>query len=157
MRKGVVPASVWVVATMSLALAGCAAGGARFTAETPAGFWLGLWHGVISVVTLVIGIFDDTVRVYEKLNTGGWYDFGFLLGVVCIWGGGGSAGFKARCRSQAKREDRDWDELGRKVEAKLKRKIREWSEAEPNEDWDVVEKKAEDKLKRKIREWAEEE
>ena len=39
--------------------AGCAAGNPRFTADEPAGFWMGLWHGAIGVVTLVIGIFDD--------------------------------------------------------------------------------------------------
>jgi hypothetical protein len=40
-------------------------------------------HGAISLVTLVIGIFDEGVRMYEVHNTGGWYDFGFFLGASC--------------------------------------------------------------------------
>jgi hypothetical protein len=144
-----------VLAGAVLALAGCAAGDARFTDDAPAGFWVGLWHGVISVVTLVIGIFTDTVEVYETSNTGGWYDFGFLLGVICIWGGGGSCTARRKSRKREERNEQEWEEIGKRVEKKLERKIRQWAEAEPNEDWDVVEEKAEEKLKKKIREWAE--
>jgi hypothetical protein len=134
-------------------LAGCAAGDPRFTTEAPAGFWQGLWHGIISMITLIVGIFSDTVRVYEIDNTGGWYDFGFLGGVVCFWGGGGAKGY----HSQRSRRDRqEWEEIARKVEAKLKRMIRAWADAEPDEQWNVVEAKAEAKLRREIREWAEE-
>lgn len=74
----------------------CAAGDPRFTAEAPAGFWQGLWHGMISVITLIVGIFDPTIRVYELDNTGGWYDFGFLFGVVSVWGGGGAKAWPRR-------------------------------------------------------------
>lgn len=141
--------TIAVAGIAAVVLAGCAAGDGRFTAESPAGFWIGLWHGAISLVTLVIGIFSDTVRMYEPDNTGGWYDFGFLVGVTCIWGAGSHrAGRKSR-------RDAEWEEIGRKVQAKLKRMIREWAEAEPDEDWHVVEAKAERKLKQKLREWAE--
>ena len=47
--------------------------------------------------------------------------------------------------------DEEWSEVSAKVEQKIKRKIREWAEAEPDEDWDEVEKKLEHKLRR----WAE--
>ena len=57
----------------------CAPGSEKFSDE-PAGFWMGLWHGCISVVTLIIGIFDSCIRIYETNNTGWWYDFGFILG-----------------------------------------------------------------------------
>lgn len=137
----------------ALVLAGCAAGDERFTTETPAGFWMGLWHGAISFVTLIVGIFSDNVSVYEVDNTGGWYDFGFLLGVTCFWGGGSHTYTR---RTYRVRKDKEWEEIGRKVETKLKRQIREWAEAEPDEDWKVVEAKAEQKLKRKVREWADE-
>lgn len=145
----------WVgaFALVLLAVAGCAAGDARYTPEDPAGFWTGLWHGMISIVTLVVGIFSDTVEVYERNNSGGWYDLGFLFGVLCIWGGGSKAA--PRRRRAPRPTDPEWDAIGRKVEAKLKRKIRTWAEAEPDEDWDVVEAKAEEKLKLKVREWAE--
>lgn len=68
--------------------AGCAAGDARFTVAEPAGFWMGLWHGLIGCVTLIIGIFSDNVEVYERHNSGGWYDFGFLVGAGLFTGSG---------------------------------------------------------------------
>jgi hypothetical protein len=77
-------------------LAGCVAGDARFD-TSPAGFWHGLWHGIIAPVMLVVGIFSDTARVYEVNNTGGWYDFGFLIGVTSFWGAKHVHGRRNRC------------------------------------------------------------
>jgi hypothetical protein len=134
-------------------LAGCAAGDPRFTVEAPAGFWQGLWHGMIAMVTLVIGIFSDTVRVYEPYNTGGWYDCGFLFGTISVWGGGSH---QVGRRSRRREHDREWDEIGRRVETKLSRLLRAWAEAGPDEDWQEVEKKAERKLKLAVRRWADE-
>lgn len=88
------------LALVALVLAGCAAGDARFE-QAEAGFWVGLWHGMISCITLVIGIFDDSVRVYEVHNTGGWYDFGFLVGVTSIWGAGSHRAGRRRRRDVA--------------------------------------------------------
>jgi hypothetical protein len=55
---------------------------------TPAGFWAGLWHGIIAPIALIIGLFQPGVRVYEVRNNGWKYDLGFLLGVVIVLGGG---------------------------------------------------------------------
>ena len=139
-----------------LLLASCAAGDAQFTPESPAGFWYGLWHGVISLISLIIHIFNNDVFVYEINNTGGWYDFGFLLGVICIWGGGSHLS----CKSSAnKKRDKEWQEVGDKVEKKVMRKLKEWSESEEatddGNDWEEIGEKVEKKMKRKIREWAE--
>jgi hypothetical protein len=82
-------------------LAACAAGDARFTADEPAGFWFGLWHGMIAIVTLVLGVFYDHIEVYERANTGGWYDVGFLLGVLCC-SGSAHQSHCARRRGRAK-------------------------------------------------------
>lgn len=131
-------------------LASCTAGDPRFTSETPAGFWAGLWHGMISFITLVIGIFSDSVHVYESNNTGGWYDFGFVVGVASVWGSG------HRARRRRPQRDPEWEEIGRKVEAKLKRILRGWAEADPDESWQVVGEKAERKLKQRLRRWADE-
>ncbi len=73
-----------VFATLALALSACAAGDARFTVEAPAGFWTGIWHGLIAPVSFIVGLFSDTVGIYERHNTGSWYDFGFLLGIFCL-------------------------------------------------------------------------
>lgn len=47
-----------------------------------AGFWMGLWHGVICIITFIGSLFSERVHVYEVHNVGCWYDFGFLLGIV---------------------------------------------------------------------------
>jgi hypothetical protein len=81
-----------IVILAMLLLAGCAAG-PNPTVDVldadgnSAGFWLGLWHGVISCVTFIISLFSDNVNIYEVYNSGNWYDFGFMLGVSIIFGG----------------------------------------------------------------------
>jgi hypothetical protein len=56
----------------------------------PAGFWAGLWHGLICPITFIVSLFTPNVRIYERNNRGLWYDFGFLLGASIALGGGGS-------------------------------------------------------------------
>jgi hypothetical protein len=60
-----------------------------------AGFWLGLWHGIIAPITFVISLFSDDINVYEIHNNGNWYNFGFVLGAGVLLGGGG-AGSRGR-------------------------------------------------------------
>ncbi|MFA4845708.1 MAG: hypothetical protein WC654_04075 [Patescibacteria group bacterium] len=78
-------------------LAGCAAGPNELTgtlvqgADAPAGFWLGLWHGIICVVTFIISLFSDNVGVYEVHNKGALYDLGFLLGAGAFASGSTSS------------------------------------------------------------------
>lgn len=45
------------------------------------GFWGGLWHGMIAPIAFIGHLFDDDIAVYALNNNGGWYLFGFLLGV----------------------------------------------------------------------------
>ena len=56
------------------------------TAQTP-GFWWGLWHGFVFPFAWIGSLFDPRIAVYAVPNSGGWYDFGFFLG-VCVLGGG---------------------------------------------------------------------
>lgn len=79
--------------------------------------------------------------------------FRFLLGVIRVWGGGSGAGC-ARSKRR-KEEDAECKDVAGKVERKIKRKLREWAEAEPDEEGDEVEKKLERKLRDKLRKWAE--
>lgn len=139
-----------------LFLTACTAGDAQFTELDQAGFWYGLWHGFISVIALIIHIFNDGVLVYETNNTGGWYDFGFLFGAISIWGGG----CHMSCKSKEQKErDKEWDEIGNKVEIKVMHRLKEWADDEDvsgeKEKWDDISDKVEKKLKRKIKEWAE--
>lgn len=82
-----------------LVLAGCTAPGlpAVHLAGTP-GFWLGLWHGMIFPVTFVVSLFNHSVGVYAAVNDGGWYNFGFFLGIGMSMGGGAGASARGRRR-----------------------------------------------------------
>src|SRR3990172_2998419 len=73
-----------VVLGSLLLLSSCAAGPnpAVGPGRAKAGFWLGLWHGLIVPVTFVISLFKDNVSVYEVANRGNWYDGGFVLGAM---------------------------------------------------------------------------
>jgi hypothetical protein len=97
MRVGL---AIVAVLGATLLLSSCAAGPnpAAGMGEEPAGFWLGLWHGIILPVTFVISLFTDNVSVYEVANNGNWYDFGFFIGVAMSLGGSSGAGLRARRR-----------------------------------------------------------
>jgi len=55
------------------------------------GFLGGLWHGIIAPVSFVISLFSDNVAVWAVNNNGGWYTFGFLIGVGSLGFGGSKA------------------------------------------------------------------
>src|SRR4030042_1412794 len=84
-------ALVIVIVLAVLVLASCAPGpnsAAGTGGGEVAGFWKGVWHGAIALVTFVISLFNDNVNIYEVNNNGGWYNFGFILGIMIFWGGG---------------------------------------------------------------------
>lgn len=68
-------------------LTGCIPGDGAATADHPAGFFSGVWHGWIAPVSLIAGIFKRSIRVYEVMNTGWWYDFGFYMAIISGFGG----------------------------------------------------------------------
>lgn len=57
----------------------------------PYGFWSGLWHGAIIPLSWIGSLFSDNIAIYAVNNTGGWYDFGFVLGAGVLFGGGSKA------------------------------------------------------------------
>ena len=65
--------------------------------ETP-GFWWGLWHGFVFPFAWIGSLFNPEIAVYAVPNTGGWYDFGYFLGITVL-GGGSFFGSKSRGRS----------------------------------------------------------
>jgi hypothetical protein len=93
--KFLVPAILLLTVTL---LSGCTPGGGHFDTHAPAGFFWGIWHGWIAPVSLLIGLFDETTRVYEANNTGWFYDLGFYMAIV-----GGFGGFSLS-RSKLKRK-----------------------------------------------------
>ncbi|MFI4973878.1 MAG: hypothetical protein ACHP84_04985 [Caulobacterales bacterium] len=77
-----------------LALGACAAGSAESHHAATSGllgqFLLGLWHGIIAPLTLIVEIVNKlapkllpwTAHIYEAQGTGVVYDVGFYLGLV---------------------------------------------------------------------------
>ena len=51
------------------------------------GFWFGLWHGFIFPWSWIGSLFTPDIAIYAVPNKGGWYDFGFFLGVTVLGGG----------------------------------------------------------------------
>jgi len=76
-------------------LAGCAPGVNQFKGtasehDVVAGFWLGLWQGFIAPFVLLASLFRSNLNIYEVHNNGAWYNFGYLFGLACFFGGGGN-------------------------------------------------------------------
>ena len=71
----------------------------QLTGASPAGFWAGFWHGVISPITFIVSLFTPNVRIYETHNRGRRYDFGFLVGACAILGKGSE--FSVGCGSHS--------------------------------------------------------
>ena len=96
--------AVWIliVVVLLVGLTSCAAGSNTQRAVANAGghiagFWLGLWQGIIAPITFLISLFSNHVNVYEVHNNGNWYNFGFVLGAGILFGGG-AAGKRRRKR-----------------------------------------------------------
>jgi hypothetical protein len=54
------------------------------------GFWNGLWHGMTAGISFIGSLINpEKYVVYAVNNNGGWYNFGFLLGVGGALGSGG--------------------------------------------------------------------
>ena len=86
MKKRIVSIAVLVV-LLVFVLSACAPGDGKATVEKPANFLWGIWHGWIAPVTLIWGVFDSAIRIYEPINTGWWYDFGYYMAIIGGFGG----------------------------------------------------------------------
>ena len=75
--------------------AGCVPGANQFKGtasehDVVAGFWLGLWQGFIAPFVFVVSLFKNNLGIYEVHNNGAWYNFGYLFGLACFFGGSGN-------------------------------------------------------------------
>ena len=62
----------------------------RPTAYDPPGFFMGIIHGFTSLFSLIGSMFMN-IRIYSFPNSGGWYDFGYIIGVSMFFGTSGSS------------------------------------------------------------------
>lgn len=97
---------IFISLVVILTAVSCAAGpndleAVENTQGEVAGFWMGLWHGFISPFAFIISLFNDHVNIYEVHNNGGWYNFGFMIGLTIILGGSGGSGSRAYSKRQS--------------------------------------------------------
>jgi hypothetical protein len=86
-----------------LLLAACARQVATGVAPDAPGFLFGLWHGFIFPVAWLLSLVMPDVAVYAVPNNGGWYDFGYFLG-IWFFGVGAWRGKKVVYRTKVVRE-----------------------------------------------------
>ena len=53
---------------ITIFLASCIPGDGKHTPIKPARFFWGIWHGWIAPISLIVQIFDNDIRVYERNN-----------------------------------------------------------------------------------------
>ena len=74
-----------LILAAALALTACAATQSTAVVEAASpGFWLGVWHGFIFPVAFIVSLFMPEVALYAVPNNGGWYDFGYFVGIVFL-------------------------------------------------------------------------
>lgn len=78
---------VAMLLALMVLLSGCVPGDGTYTAQNQAGFFWGIWHGWVAPISLVIGLFNHDIRIYEINNSGWWYDLGYYLAVISGFGG----------------------------------------------------------------------
>jgi hypothetical protein len=97
-----IPMRKFLVLAPLLILTACAQQAAGpVTPVDPAapGFLLGLWHGFIFPVAWFLSLVMKDVAIYAVPNDGGWYDFGYFLGIV-VFGVGANRGKKVVIREK---------------------------------------------------------
>jgi hypothetical protein len=77
-------------ACAAVILLGSCATQPHLDADDPPGFFYGLVHGFLIVFGFIGSLLTD-YRMYAFPNSGGWYDFGYLLGASMFLGGGGAS------------------------------------------------------------------
>lgn len=76
-----------ILIVLLLTLTSCVPGDGKNTSENPAGFFWGIWHGWVAPISLIIGLFNKNIRVYELYNSGWFYDLGFYMAIISGFGG----------------------------------------------------------------------
>ena len=72
----------------------------------PAGFWPGVWHGMMMPVAFIMSLFNPGVGIYETHNNGKLYNLGFVIGASMAFGGG-KKGIEINLDDSKSKDDED--------------------------------------------------
>ena len=134
-------------------VASCAPGNARYNVATgkPANFWAGLWHGLIIIITFIVSLFTNDVRIYEANNVGWAYNLGFILGASISLG----SGWRSVARRHRRWRERDWEKVGRQVGDSIKESLTSWRKEEraheSDQDWDELGRTIEERIREEMK------
>lgn len=149
-----------VIVGFALLSLSCAPGNDRWDQDLNpghlAGFWAGIWHGLIVIITFIVSLFTREVGIYEPNNTGWSYNLGFLIGlcfsILAPWRKGI---WKWR---RKKKVEIEWKEIGDKIGEKVRSGIRDWLDETKKEDrekeWEEIGKRIEEKIRKVLKEWS---
>jgi hypothetical protein len=80
MKKKVIILTLFAAAMM-FTLTGCLPSSVADEAASRAGFFWGIWHGMIAPISLIASLFNPSYSIYEANNAGFWYNLGFYLAI----------------------------------------------------------------------------
>ena len=147
-----------LVLIIALVLISCAPGNERWDQEINpghnAGFWAGIWHGLIIIITFIISLFTRHVGIYEVSNTGWPYNIGFIIGLMISLGGAFRSTHK-----KYRMKKKDWDRFGDRIEERVRKGIKSWLDEtdkdKKDKEWEEIAIRIEEKIKEALKEWAE--
>lgn len=76
-----------LIFALMFTLSACLPGDGKATPTNTAGFFWGIWHGWMAPLSLIFGIFNRSIRIYEVHNSGFFYDLGFYMAIISGFGG----------------------------------------------------------------------
>lgn len=144
---------ILLVGLLLILVASCAPGNARYNVVTgrPANFWAGLWHGLIVVITFIVSLFTGNVRIYEANNVGWAYNLGFILGCCVSLGSGARSVTHRRRRWREHDLDRAGRRIGESIKDSLASWRKEERAAESDQDWDELGRKIEERIREEMK------
>jgi hypothetical protein len=83
-ERGGTGVRIFAVIAAAATLSACASQVASGVDPAAPGFFWGVWHGFIFPVAWGLSLFVADIAIYSVPNNGGWYDFGYFIGVVFL-------------------------------------------------------------------------
>lgn len=150
-------AAIGIILILAIITLSCAPGNERWQWGSKAGFWAGIWHGLIIIITFVVSLFTQEVNIYEVNNAGWPYNIGFLIG-LCFSIGAPWKWKPWKWSKKCQPKKPEWDEINAKIEEKVSEGLKSWLDETKkkgrDEEWDEIARKIEEKIKKSLKDWA---